>query len=97
MNDDLRKLIREEINSYFSDSAYINGIICNEVSRNVISRDDITKAIESSVDTFLMHKIEPMVAEVVAKRIEEKLFDVELSVSVVTKDKNSKERTKLYE
>lgn len=97
MNDDLRKLIREEINSYFSDSAYINGIICNEVSRNVISKDDITKVIKSSVDTFLVHRLEPMVAEVVAKRINEKLLDVDLSINIVTKDKNSKERTKLYE
>ena len=96
MNDDLRKLIREEIHSYFSDPVFINEVISSEVNKN-ISKDDITKAIESSVDIFLVHRLEPMVAEVVAKRINEKLLDVDLSVNIVTKDKNSKERTKLYE
>ena len=96
MDDDLRKLIREEIHSYFSDPVFINEVISSEVNKN-ISKDDITKAIESSVDTFLVHRLEPMVAEVVAKRINEKLLDVDLSINIVTKDKNSKERTKLYE
>lgn len=96
MNDDLRKLIREEIHSYFSDPVFINEVISSEVNKN-ISKDDIVKAIESSVDTFLVHRLEPMVAEVVAKRINEKLLDVDLSINIVTKDKNSKERTKLYE
>lgn len=96
MDDDLKKLVKEEIHNYFSDPVFINEVIGNEVNKN-ISKDDITKAIESSVDTFLIHRIEPMVAEVVAKRINEKLLDIDLSVNIVTKDKNSKERTKLYE
>lgn len=97
MDDDLRKLIREEIHNYFSDPVFINEVISSEVNKN-ISKDDIAKVIESSVDTFLVHRLEPMTTEIATKILNEKLLDLNLSLSLeVTKNKNSRERTKLYE
>ena len=96
MNYDLRELVKEEIHNYFSDPVFINEVISSEVNR--ISKDDIAKAIESSVDTFLAYKLEPMTTEIATKILNERLSDLNLSLSLkVTKNKNSKERTKLYE
>lgn len=97
MDDDLKKLVKEEIHNYFSDPVFINEVIGNEVNKN-IPKDDIAKVIESSVDTFLAYKLEPMTTEIATKILNEKLLDLNLSLSLkVTKNKNSKERTKLYE